>query len=114
MYEEARPAEDGQRVLVDRLWPRGLKKEEARLDAWVKEVAPSGDLRKWYAHDRDRFEEFAARYREELARPEPSEALEGLRERAAGRTLTLLTSVRPEQLEYSHVAVLEEELGGSR
>ncbi|WP_181768834.1 DUF488 domain-containing protein [Streptomyces albidus (ex Kaewkla and Franco 2022)] len=114
VYEEARPREDGLRVLVDRLWPRGMKKEDARLDEWVKEVAPSSELRKWYGHDPELFEEFAERYRAELSESGPRGALADLRKRAAGGTLTLLTSVKAEQLERSHAAVLAEELGGSR
>ncbi|AKR54934.1 uroporphyrin-III c-methyltransferase [Devosia sp. H5989] len=63
------PAEagDGMRVLVDRLWPRGLRKEDARLDHWLREVAPSNELRKWFGHDPARWEEFKRRYAEELA-----------------------------------------------
>lgn len=114
MYEEVRPREDGLRVLVDRLWPRGMKKEDARLDEWVKEVAPSSELRKWYGHDPELFEEFAERYRAELSEAGPRGALADLRKRADGGTLTLLTSVKAEQLERSHAAVLAEELGGSR
>lgn len=64
-YEEPDPA-DGRRVLVDRLWPRGVSKERAGLDDWLKEVAPSGDLRKWFGHDASKWEEFEARYRAEL------------------------------------------------
>lgn len=113
VYEEARPRQDGLRVLVDRVWPRGMKKEDARLDEWARRIAPSTELRKWYAHDPGRFGEFAERYRAELAEPEAREALEELRERAAGRTVTLLTSVKEEQLGFSHAAVLREELGGA-
>lgn len=64
-YEEPDPA-DGRRVLVDRLWPRGVSKERAGLDDWLKEVAPSGDLRKWFGHDPAKWEEFEGRYRAEL------------------------------------------------
>lgn len=115
VYEEAEPRQDGLRVLVDGVWPRGMKKEDARLDEWAKQVAPSKELRQWYSHDPDKFGEFAERYRAELAEPEAREALDRLRERADGKTLTLLTSVKEEQLDYSHAAVLKEELsGGSR
>lgn len=69
-YEEPAPA-DGRRILVERLWPRGVTKEEAQLDAWVKDVAPSLELRKWYAHDPEKWPEFQRRYRAELeANPE--------------------------------------------
>jgi uncharacterized protein YeaO (DUF488 family) len=113
VYEAARPREDGLRVLVDRVWPRGMKKESARLDEWAKQLAPSTELRKWYAHDPERFGEFAERYRAELAEPEAHEALDRLRERADGGTVTLLTSVKEEQLDHSHAAVLREKLSGT-
>ena len=74
MYEEPDPG-DGTRVLVDRIWPRGLTKAKAALDEWCKDVAPSGELRKWYGHDPARFEEFGRRYRLELEDPERAEAL---------------------------------------
>lgn len=111
VYEEARPRADGLRVLVDGVWPRGMKKENARLDEWAKQLAPSTELRRWYAHDPERYREFAERYRAELAEPEAHEALERLCERASRGTVTLLTSVREEQLDHSHAAVLREELG---
>ena len=63
---DAPSADDGKRLLVDRLWPRGLSKENARIDKWFKEVAPSGELRKWYNHEADKFSEFSRRYREEI------------------------------------------------
>ena len=85
-------AGDGQRVLVDRLWPRGLSKEKAHFDEWCKEVAPSTALRRWYGHDPDLFEEFTRRYRAELTRGAQAEALGHIRDQAAGGTLTLLTS----------------------
>ncbi|NLU75146.1 DUF488 family protein [Streptomyces sp. HNM0575] len=114
VYEAARPREDGLRVLVDRVWPRGMKKEDARLDEWAKQVAPSTELRKWYSHDPERYGEFAQRYRAELAEPEAGEALDRLRERIDGGTVTLLTAVKDDQLDHSHAAVLREELGGGR
>jgi uncharacterized protein YeaO (DUF488 family) len=115
VYDDGAAGDDGVRVLVDGVWPRGVKKEDARLDAWDKDVAPSTELRKWYGHDHARFEEFAERYREELAEPEASRALERLRERATGRKpLTLLTATKAEDLDHSHVAVLAEELRGRR
>jgi uncharacterized protein YeaO (DUF488 family) len=93
VYDE-RTAEDGTRVLVDRLWPRGLTKERADLDEWCKEIAPSAELRRWYGHDPDRFGEFARRYRKELDDPGRVEALAHLRALAQQRTLTLLTATR--------------------
>jgi uncharacterized protein YeaO (DUF488 family) len=85
-------ADDGQRVLVDRLWPRGLSKGRAHLDEWCKEVAPSTELRQWYGHDPDRYDEFARRYRAELDEPERAAAFAKLRELAAHGPLTLLTA----------------------
>ena len=81
VYDEPDP-DDGTRVLVDRVWPRGLTKDEARLDQWCKQVAPSTQLRKWYSHDSERFEEFDRRYREELKDAERAPALEHLQELA--------------------------------
>ena len=92
-YEEPSPT-DGTRVLVDRIWPRGLSKEKARFDEWCKAVAPSTMLRKWYAHDPERFEEFARRYRAELEEPERAEALRHLRDLAGRGPLTLLTATK--------------------
>jgi uncharacterized protein YeaO (DUF488 family) len=102
-YEE--PAEeDGTRVLVDRIWPRGLTKQKARVDEWCKQIAPSTDLRKWYGHDPARFEEFARRYRAELEQPEQAEALQHLRAVTKKQTLTLLTATK--EAEISQAAVL--------
>jgi uncharacterized protein YeaO (DUF488 family) len=114
VYDEARPRKDGLRVLVDGVWPRGMKKEDARLDEWDKAVAPSTELRKWYSHDPDRFGEFAKRYRAELSGQEAAEVLERLREQARKGTVTLLTAVKVEQLGYSHAEVLRQELNGGR
>jgi uncharacterized protein YeaO (DUF488 family) len=91
VYEEPAPG-DGARVLVDRIWPRGMTKEKARLDEWCKQIAPSTVLRKWYGHDPERFEEFTRRYRQELTEPERAEALAHLRALAKTKTLTLLTA----------------------
>jgi uncharacterized protein YeaO (DUF488 family) len=103
VYDEPEP-EDGTRVLVDRVWPRGLTKDKARLDLWCKQVAPSTELRKWYRHDPERFEEFGRRYREELKDAERAQALQQLRELANSGTLTLLTATR--HAEISEAAVL--------
>jgi len=93
IYE--READDGSyRVLVDRLWPRGVKKDEAALDEWAKDVAPSPELRRWYGHEPERFAEFARRYRAELRRPPAAEALDRLRARAEQRSVVLLTATR--------------------
>lgn len=96
VYEPA-AASDGTRVLVDRLWPRGLRKEDARLDEWLRDIAPSPELRKWYAHDAARWEEFQARYRAELATPERLAHLERLAAIARTGTLTLLYAAREER-----------------
>jgi uncharacterized protein YeaO (DUF488 family) len=103
VYEEPQPG-DGTRVLVDRIWPRGLTRAKAALDEWCKDVAPSGELRKWYGHDPGRFEEFGRRYRLELQGPRQAEALAHLRGLAKDRRLTLLTGTR--QPEISEAAVL--------
>ena len=93
IYEPESP-DDGYRVLVDRLWPRGVKKTEAHLDAWDKELAPSTELRKWYGHDPAKWDEFARRYRAELEDSDHWSALAHLRELAAGGRLTLLTAAK--------------------
>ena len=103
VYEEPSP-QDGCRVLVDRIWPRGLTKAKAALDEWCKDVAPSDELRKWYSHDPERFEEFGRRYRLELGEPRRAEALAHLRELARDRPLTLLTATK--QSSISEAAVL--------
>jgi len=106
------PSARGVRVLVDRVWPRGLSRDKARLDEWCKGVAPSTELRRWYGHDPQRFDEFARRYRDELKRPEPSAALTHLRELARRQPIILLTATR--QVEISQAAVLAELLGKPR
>jgi len=83
---------DGTRILVDRLWPRGVSKEEASLDEWIKEIAPSADLRTWFGHEQRRWAEFRKRYRAELA--EHSEMLKDLRRRAREGPITLVYSAR--------------------
>ncbi|WP_411142906.1 DUF488 domain-containing protein [Streptomyces sp. x-80] len=103
VYDPPEPA-DGARVLVDRLWPRGLAKADARLTDWCKDAAPSSDLRRWYAHRPERFAEFAERYRVELDQDAVRPALGQLRDLAAHGPLTLLTATR--DLACSHVPVL--------
>jgi uncharacterized protein YeaO (DUF488 family) len=106
IYDEPEPS-DGTRVLVDRIWPRGVSKARAALDEWCKNVAPSDQLRKWYGHDPDRFEEFGRRYRQELEDPQRAEALAHLRGLAKDRQLTLLTATkRPEISEAAVLAAL--------
>ena len=103
VYDEASP-DDGTRVLVDRVWPRGLRKDAARLDEWAKDVAPSADLRTWYQHDPAKFTEFRRRYAAELAEPGPRDALARLRAEAASSPLTLLTATK--EVGLSQAAVL--------
>lgn len=110
-YDEAERS-DGTRVLVDRLWPRGLRKDAVDLDDWLREIAPSDDLRRWYGHDPARFDEFADRYRVELTDAPHTEALTRLREYARGGPLTLLTSTR--DLAHAHTAVLAELVDGGQ
>jgi uncharacterized protein YeaO (DUF488 family) len=104
-------ADDGARVLVDRVWPRGLRKDGARLDEWAKDVAPSTELRTWYRHDPAKFGEFRRRYTAELAAPGPKEALARLRALAANGPVTLLTATK--DLGRSQAAVLAEKLRGT-
>lgn len=103
-------SDDGQRVLVDRLWPRGCRKESLELHAWLKEVAPSDALRKSYNHDPQRFEEFRQAYRRELAAH--PEHWQGLLSIAGRETLTLLFAAREERLSNAWVLAefLEDEL----
>jgi uncharacterized protein YeaO (DUF488 family) len=104
VYEPPSP-EDGVRVLIDRLWPRGLSKAEARIDDWPKEVTPSTELRRWFHGPEGSWEEFRGRYEAELAAPGAvAEALDRLRDRARSGPLTLLTSARDPT--HSHAAVL--------
>ncbi|HEX3588664.1 MAG TPA: DUF488 family protein [Pseudonocardiaceae bacterium] len=111
VYDSPDPA-DGARVLVDRLWPRGLSKAAAALDEWCKQVAPSDELRTWYAHDPDRFDQFVQRYLIELDDPERAAALDSLRDIHRQRDLTLLTATRA--MDISHAAVLSDLLTGKR
>jgi uncharacterized protein YeaO (DUF488 family) len=103
VYDE--PAANGTRVLVDRLWPRGLRKDAARLDAWAKDVAPSSELRTWYGHDPALFDEFRRRYLAELAGTTQQAALGQLRALAsAPGPLILLTATK--DVDHSQAAVL--------
>ncbi len=106
-YEPPEPS-DGYRVLIDRLWPRGVKKEEARLDEWARELAPSSELRRWFGHDPAKFDEFRRRYREELGAQE--EKLTELRRLARKETVTLVYSAR--DTEHNDAVVLAELLRG--
>lgn len=93
-YQTPSP-DDGFRVLVDRLWPRGLTKDHAAIDLWLKELAPSAELRRWFGHDAGRWDEFRRRYQEELAQKEA--LLDELRQRAEAGRLTLVYAARDER-----------------
>jgi len=103
IYEEPGQA-DGFRVLVDRLWPRGIKKETAAIDAWMRELAPSTELRKWFSHDPLRWTEFRRRYLRELK--EHADALKTLRQRAQRQPVTLLYAAK--DVDINHAVVLQQ------
>jgi uncharacterized protein YeaO (DUF488 family) len=109
VYAEPSPR-DGFRVLVDRLWPRGLTKERAAVDLWLKDVAPSTELRKWFSHDPAKWEDFQKRYRKELK--DQKEALSLLKQQCEEHTVTLLYGARDE--EHNEAIVLKRILGGRR
>jgi uncharacterized protein YeaO (DUF488 family) len=99
--------DDGYRVLIDRVWPRGVARERARLDEWARDLAPSAELRRWFGHDPGRFEEFRERYRAELKHH--ADAVAGLRRRARSQRVTIVFGAR--DAEHSNAAVLAELLG---
>ena len=103
VYAAAAP-EDGFRILVDRLWPRGLKKEEAAIDEWMKEVAPSDALRTWFSHDPAKWQEFKKRYSEELS--DKAAPVERLRKKIKVEPVTLLYSAKDE--EHNNALILRE------
>jgi uncharacterized protein YeaO (DUF488 family) len=107
IYDDIDP-DDGQRVLVDRIWPRGIRKDDPRVGIWCKDVAPSKELREWYHHQPERFDEFASRYEAELT---GNTALEELRELTGRGVVTLVTATR--DLDGSQAAVLAKLLKGS-
>jgi len=106
-YDKPSP-QDGVRILIDRLWPRGLSKATLKIDAWPRELAPSTDLRKWYGHEPARFAEFRRRYRAELAAH--AKELGALRAMVRGRVATLITATR--EVDLSHAVVMREMLRG--
>ena len=108
VYEPSSP-QDGFRVLVERLWPRGITKEQAAVDLWLKEIAPSTELRKWFGHDPAKWPEFRDRYRQELGKAE--EALNLLRQRMAHGAVTLVFASRDEQ--HNSALVLKEHMASS-
>ncbi|WHZ15739.1 MAG: DUF488 family protein [Nitrospira sp.] len=105
VYVEPSPG-DGVRILVDRVWPRGVSKEQARLDAWRKELAPSTELRKWFGHDPKKWDDFRTRYRMELRRPEQNQAIQELARLARSKTVTLLYGAA--DTEHNQAVVLKE------
>ncbi|HET9112131.1 MAG TPA: DUF488 family protein [Ktedonobacterales bacterium] len=105
VYDMPAP-EDGERILIDRLWPRGLSKERARVDLWLKDVAPSAELRTWFGHDPARFDEFRQRYEAELAREPGRAAFALLREHAERGRVTLVFGAQ--DATHSNAAVLRE------
>ena len=111
VYDPPQP-DDGVRVLADRLWPRGVRKDDPRIDRWIKDVAPSSELRRWYNHELERYDEFVARYEHELEEPTAAKALGELREFAAAGPVTLLTSAK--DVEHGHLVVLKRLLGKRR
>ena len=113
VYEPA-AASDGQRLLVERLWPRGIRKESLQIDAWLKDVAPSAELRKWFSHDPKKWAEFQTRYRAELRKNEA--ALEPLLQAVRKGTLTLVYAARDPERNSAHLLreFIEERLSGRR
>ena len=103
IYDPASP-DDGQRIYIDRLWPRGRKKEEVRIDEWLREIAPSTELRKWFSHDPARYAEFKKRYEKELE--EKSEILDRIRKAARKGTVTLLFSAK--DTEHNNATAIRE------
>lgn len=109
IYDQAEPG-DGARVLIDGMWPRGVRKDDLDHDEWVKDIAPSSELRTWFGHEPDRFDRFTTRYQEELEAGPGREALDHLRALTKDGTVTLLTATK--DLRHSHAAVVADLLNG--
>ncbi|MCY8044506.1 DUF488 family protein [Bacillus haynesii] len=108
IYHE-NPQTEGRRILIDRVWPRGISKEKANLDYWLKEIAPSPDLRKWFGHDPKKFEPFKQAYQNEIKQhPEKQRGFKELKEMAADETVILLYGAKDER--HNHAVVLYEML----
>jgi len=105
VYDESAPG-DGTRVLVERLWPRGLSRERAHINLWLKEIAPSRELRSWFGHDPEKFAEFRRRYEDELASQTGQAALAKLRDLARQGPVTLVLAAR--DMQHSNAAVLRD------
>ena len=99
---------DGYRILIDRIWPRGVSKEDAKLDDWNKDLAPSTELRKWFDHDPDKFKDFSDKYKKELK--DQTDALKQLSKKAKDQTVTLLYGAK--DTEHNQAVVLKEVLDG--
>ena len=102
----AASTKDGYRVLVDRLWPRGVTKAQLKIDAWMREIGPSASLRKWYGHDPEKWEEFRNKYRQELSKPRRKALLDELIDHARKGQVTLVFGARDAQ--RSNAAVIAE------
>ena len=107
VYENKEPG-DGVRILVDRLWPRGLTKESAGIDEWGREIAPSSELRKWFAHQPDKWDEFKQRYKNELSAPDKKQLLDSIRKKVRDGTITLVYAAK--DTEHNNAVVLKEVL----
>jgi len=107
IYDPASP-DDGKRILIDRLWPRGVKKEDAKIDEWLRDIAPSDELRKWFAHDPKKWKEFKERYKKELKDKDKDEILARLKKEMRQGDVTLLYSARDE--EHNNAIALKEML----
>lgn len=105
---DAPSSEDGRRILVDRLWPRGLSREKAKIDQWAKEVAPSAELRRWFDHDPQLWVEFGKRFRSELTSDEARACLDGIREKSKSETVTLVFGAKDEL--HNNAVVLQQVL----
>ena len=109
VYDQPSP-DDGKRILIDRLWPRGLKKENARIDAWIKEIAPSNELRKWFSHEPDKWEKFKNRFFTELLKKQ--DTIEGIISVARKGTVTLLYGSKEER--FNNAVALKEYIDSKR
>ena len=104
VYDTTEP-DDGKRILIDRLWPRGISKTNAHLDEWIKELAPSTELRNWFGHDDTRWEEFGKRYIKELSSPEKMKLLKDLAKKAVRETITLVYGAK--DIEHNNGIILK-------
>ena len=106
---DKKEASDGKRILVDRLWPRGLRTEDAAIDEWLKEISPSDELRRWFNREPEKWQEFRRRYRKELSSPEKREILKRIAKEAAHSDITLVYGAS--ETEYNNARVLAELIG---